>query len=95
MYQGILKRLYKYRECKKKKEGEMVLKGSSIDADAKTRNRAKEIQKLVKPKLKKNSTMTATAKVHKYRLVLSISTLNSQFLNLNKRKQLIYCRENH
>lgn len=45
------------------KESETLLNDTKIDEDAKTRNQSKEIEKLTKPKLKKNTTMTATAKV--------------------------------
>ena len=47
------------------KESEELLKDTNIDTDAKTRHQSKEINKIMtkKPKLAKNSTMVATAKV--------------------------------
>lgn len=45
---------------------ESLLKDANIDVDAKTRNQASEIEKITtkKPKLAKNRTMVATAKVN-------------------------------
>ena len=51
------------------KESEHLLKDTKIDSDAKTRHQSNEINKLIpeaeskKPKLTKNTTMIATAKV--------------------------------
>ena len=48
------------------KESETLLKNTKIDSDAKTRNQAKEINKLIepkKPRLAKNRTIAETAKV--------------------------------
>ncbi len=51
------------------KESKEILKDSKIDDDAKTRNQAKQIEKITqkKPKLSKNTTMLATAKVSDFR----------------------------
>lgn len=55
------------------KEAEGLLKEANIDTDAKTRNQASEINKIMvkKPKLTKNRTMLATTKV-KYLKNLSL-----------------------
>ncbi len=62
-------------------ESKHILEGMIIDVDAKTRNQSKEIKRLTTPKksLKKNRTMTETAKVihKKYRNIFQLLKYSS------------------
>jgi hypothetical protein len=61
------------------------LKDEKIDTDAKTRNQSKTINKLMQPKVKRSSTMRATAKVIDkipldFYALMKNSLINSAFL---------------